>query len=64
MLVLFPADRLQPGTSTLNFTAGRTRANNAILLLSATPEQVFTAVAGMAGSATADLVVDVNGYSE
>jgi matrixin len=63
-LTLFPADKLPPGTSTLSFSGSQTRANNAILLLSAAPSQAFTALPSLTGNGTVHLVVDVNGYFE
>jgi hypothetical protein len=60
-LRLHSADEARPATSTLNFAAGRTRANNAILRLGAAGG--FEAYCDMpAGSV--DLVVDVVGYFE
>jgi hypothetical protein len=59
-ITLFPADQLQPGTSSLNFRAGQTRANNAVLPLSASG--FVAATAGLVGSGQVDLIVDVNGY--
>ena len=63
-LVLFPADQLQPNASTLNVSAGLTRANNTFLLLSSTLERVFTVVPSLSANGTVHLVVDVNGYFE
>ena len=57
-LVAFPAGEPVPDSSTVNFGAGRTRANTAILTL------------GTAGAltlqtnASADVIVDVNGWFE
>jgi hypothetical protein len=57
-LLLYPAGLERPGTSTVAFAADRTRANNAVLALSAAGEvQVHNTSAG-----TVQLVVDVNGY--
>lgn len=61
-LTLFPADRFQPGTSSVNFSSGKTVANNAILLLSGTPERAFSVAPTFVGDGTAHLLVDVNGY--
>ncbi len=61
---LFPADRTEPGTSSVNFPSGKTVANNAILLLSGTPEKSFTVAPVIVGDGTAHLLVDVNGYFE
>lgn len=62
-ITLFPAGLPQPDTSTINFPAGHTRSNNAILPLSGTPERTFTAVAAPGTfEAAVHLLVDVNGY--
>ena len=58
---LWPSDELRSGTSSLNFLAGVTRANNAVLRLSAAGR--FSVFCSMA-SGSADLVVDVTGYFE
>jgi hypothetical protein len=63
-LVLFPADQLQPNASTLNVSAGPTRANNTFLLLSSTLERAFTVVPALSANGTVHLLVDVNGYFE
>ena len=63
-LVAFPADLAQPpGTNTLSFGAGQTRANNAMLLLArdASGRVAFTA---QMPSGTVHLVIDVNGWWE
>jgi hypothetical protein len=63
-LVAFPADlALAPGTNTLSYGAGQTRANNAVLLLArdASGKEAFTAA--MPGGSV-HLVVDVNGWWE
>jgi lysophospholipase L1-like esterase len=57
---LFAADRDAPGTSVANFRASQTRANNAIVPLSADGRLGAVAAFGAAGQV--DLVVDVNGY--
>jgi hypothetical protein len=59
-LTLFPGDIDQPGTSNVNFSAGQTRANNAVVRLSA--EGRLGVVAGFATSGAVDFVLDVNGY--
>jgi YVTN family beta-propeller protein len=58
-LVVFPADILRPNTSALSFRAGRTRANNAVVVLSGsgTTFSIFNNSA-----ATVDFILDVNGY--
>jgi hypothetical protein len=63
-LTLFPAHWPRPNTSVVNFSAGQTRANNALLLLSGAPEQAFMVFPGMPSSGTVHVVVDVNGYFE
>ncbi|HVE65934.1 MAG TPA: hypothetical protein VNC59_05090, partial [Thermoanaerobaculia bacterium] len=55
-LVAFPYGWPVPGTSTLNFSAGRTRANNAVLALGR------GGAVTVQGSATVHVVLDVNGY--
>ena len=63
-LVAFPADlAAAPGTNTLSFGAGQTRANNAMLLLAAdgSGKEAF---APLMPSGTVHLVVDVNGWWE
>ncbi len=47
--------------SVLNYSAGRTRANNAVVTLGATG--ALTVFAGQA-SGTAHVIIDVNGYFE
>jgi glucose/arabinose dehydrogenase len=60
-LTVFPAGTFQPPTSNLNFTAGQTRSNNAVVQLQAGSVTVsYTATAG----ATAHVIVDVVGYFE
>ncbi|HZI67233.1 MAG TPA: hypothetical protein VFF17_11760 [Thermoanaerobaculia bacterium] len=57
-LVAFPSGGSVPDTSTLNFSAGRTRANNAILALGA------GGAVTVETSATVHVVIDVNGWFE
>lgn len=59
-LILFPSDEAVPATSTVSFTAGLNRANNAVLPLS--PTGAFTVKASTAG--TVDFTLDVVGYFE
>ncbi|MEO8054198.1 MAG: VCBS repeat-containing protein [Acidobacteriota bacterium] len=58
-LVVYPADVSRPPTSSLSFRPGRTRANNALVYLSATTAtfSVFNSCPG-----AVDFVLDVNGY--
>jgi uncharacterized repeat protein (TIGR01451 family) len=58
---LFPAGTPVPLTSTLNYAAGATRANNAVAALGAAGD--VTALASQAGGSV-HLVLDVNGYFE
>jgi hypothetical protein len=60
-LRLYPADQAVPSTSTLNYVAGLTRANNAIVGLSASGA---LAVRCTQASGTAHVVLDVTGYFE
>jgi uncharacterized repeat protein (TIGR01451 family) len=60
---LFPADQAVPSTSTLNYVAGQTRANNAVIPLSPSGElAVF--VGGQPPGTTVHLIIDVDGYFE
>jgi glucose/arabinose dehydrogenase len=61
-LRMYPWGTNAPSTSILNFSAGQTRSNNAILRLA---DGRFTAAAAVAGTGgTAHLIVDVVGYFE
>jgi PKD repeat protein len=58
---VYPGNLAQPpGTSTLNFSAGATRANNALVGLA--PDGTLKLRPSMAGSGTVHLIVDVVGY--
>jgi hypothetical protein len=59
-LTIYPADKTQPLTSTINFNAGQTRANNAILPLSSDGTGGVKIYNGSGG--TTHVVIDVNGY--
>jgi glucose/arabinose dehydrogenase len=60
-LTVFPAGTFQPPTSNLNFAAGQTRSNNAVVQLQAGGVTIsYTA----AGGATVQVIVDVVGYLE
>jgi hypothetical protein len=61
-LRFFPGDGTAPNASALNFAAGRTRANNAIVMLASSGSGTF-AVRNSA-TASVDVVIDVNGYFE
>jgi len=58
-LTFNPAGTPPPLVSTINYRAGQTRANNAILLLGAAGD--FVVSCGQA-SGTVDFILDVNGY--
>ncbi len=60
-LALFPGNYPVPPTSTLNFSAGATRANNAILALSSDGTGKLAVLATMPGGAV-HVVIDVVGY--
>jgi hypothetical protein len=61
-LTLAPAGQPLPLASTINFAAADTRANNAVLRLSADGSGSFVVLNG--GPGTVQLIVDVNGYFE
>ena len=59
-LRLFPGDGVAPNVSALNFAAGATRANNAIVMLASSGSGTFAV--RNSSSAGVDVVIDVNGY--
>jgi uncharacterized repeat protein (TIGR03803 family) len=59
-LTIYPADAVQPLASTLDFTAGQTRANNAIQRLAADGSGAIKVFNGSLG--TTHVIIDVNGY--
>jgi hypothetical protein len=59
---LFPGGIAAPLASTLNFATGQTRANNAVVGLSASASRTLAASAFVLGSGHVDLVIDVTGY--
>lgn len=61
-LTLFPDGCPVPGSSTINFAAMQTRANNAILRLSEGTSPALAVKAMLAAPGTVQLIVDVNGY--
>ena len=61
-LRFFPGDGTAPNASTLNFTAGQTRANNAIVMLASSGSGTFAL--RNSSTASVDVVIDVNGYFE
>jgi hypothetical protein len=60
-LRVYPADRPMPPTSTLNYVAGQTRANNAVVGLSASGA---VAVRCSQSAGTVHAILDVTGYFE
>jgi hypothetical protein len=63
-VTVFPGNFTVPATSTLNFSAGQTRANNAVTALSTDGLGRVRALASVTGSGTVHLIIDVNGYFE
>lgn len=61
-LKAFASGRAEPPTSVLNFAAGATRANNAVLRLGAGTS--FTLLPSVQGGGAVDAVVDVSGWFE
>ena len=59
-LTLYAADQVAPGTSTISFDAGRTRANNAIVQVATDGSGTINILNASAG--LVDVVVDVNGF--
>lgn len=57
---LFPAGQALPTASTLNYAAGQTRGNNAVVSLSGDGE--LAVFVGQPAGTTVHLVLDVNGY--
>lgn len=60
----WPADLQQTSTSLINFAAGQTRANNAILALANDGSGDTAVKAVIGGGGTVHLIIDVNGYFE
>ncbi|HSN88474.1 MAG TPA: hypothetical protein VL025_17065, partial [Thermoanaerobaculia bacterium] len=63
-LTLYPGDALPPLASTLNFTAGLVRSNNAIVPLSVDGSAALALRASVAGNGTVHVILDVAGYFE
>jgi hypothetical protein len=60
-LRFFPGDGQVPNAAALNFSAGQTRTNNAVLMLASSGTGTL-AVQNSTGSALLNVVIDVNGY--
>jgi hypothetical protein len=58
-LRVYPAGAAVPNASTINYVAGQTRANNAIVPLGGNADLV---VACFQASGTVHFILDVNGY--
>jgi hypothetical protein len=61
-LRLFPAGQPVPTVSSINYAAGQTRANNAVVPLNLSG--AMAAFVGQPAGTTVDLIIDVNGYFE
>lgn len=61
-LTLYPSDILKPNTSVINFAAGVTRANNAILAMPGNGTGDLTAAPTVVGGGTVHVVLDATGY--
>ncbi len=61
-LTLHPGNLSTPNTSTINFTAGQTLANNAILPLASNGEGTLGITPFVIGGGTVHVLVDVSGY--
>lgn len=61
-LTLYPQDATRPVTSTINFSPGQVRANNAIVKLGNQGE--LSVFSGQPGGNTVHVVLDVTGYFE
>lgn len=61
---LFPGDAAPPVSTSINFLADSTRANNAILPLARNGVGTFRARPFVAGGGQVHLILDVNGYFE
>jgi len=59
---LYPGNYPVPGTSTLNFSPGQTRTNNAILPLSSDGSGTLAVQPFILSKGSAQLIVDVSGY--
>lgn len=61
-VTVFPGNYPAPATSSINFNAGTTRANRAILQLSTDGTGTLAATASVANGGSVHLLVDVTGY--
>lgn len=63
-LTLHPGDLAAPLTSTINFAAGETRANNALLALALDGTGTLSLTPFVTGGGTVQAILDVTGYFE
>ena len=63
-VVVYPSGPAVPVTSSLNFQAGLTRANNGVIGLTAGQVDALATVSGAGSGGTVHLVLDVSGYYE
>jgi hypothetical protein len=63
-LSLYPGDQPTPSTSTVNFGAGQTRANNTLLLVAPDNSGTIGIVAALSGAGTVHVLIDVSGIFE
>jgi hypothetical protein len=61
---IYPGDLALPTTSTINFQATGTRANNALMPLASDGAGTLQGYAFLTDGGTVHLIVDVNGYYE
>jgi hypothetical protein len=62
-LRLFPAGQTVPTVSTINYSVGQTRANNAVVVLNGTNGSL-SAFVGQPVATSVHVILDVNGYFE
>ena len=63
-LVFYPANQSVPGTNTVSFSAGQTRANNATLALGGDGAADLRVLPTIAGGGSVHVILDVSGYFE
>ena len=61
-IAVYPGNLSLPAIATINFSAGRTLANNAVLGLATDGSGTLAATASLSAGATANLLVDVVGF--
>jgi len=63
-LTLGPSDAVTPFVSTINFSAGQTRANNAVVPLARNGSGTLSLWAALLNNTSVQVIVDVSGYFE